>query len=142
MYKDFGKIIITGEGEERCRALLVVQAIDDMQLGARLVTKTMAKQLGCKESTEYTKALKKAVGKECLEIRPTRTTLKNLTDSAQQVAARNACERVTSVPDQFRGPWPDGTISFSLENEAINGKDIWCNCRPASLTSSLTDQRN
>jgi hypothetical protein len=138
VYKEFGRSIIEGKGEEPCRALLLIKAIDD-QSGARLVkTEAIAKQFKCEEA-EYTKALKKAIGEECLKIRPTQTTLKRLTN-AQQVEARNACKDA-SIPDQFEGPWADDTISFPLKGKVIARTDIWCNCLPVSLAHGFSAEQ-
>lgn len=132
VYKEFGKSIIMGEQEERCRALLLITAIDT-QPGSKLITAGVSKQLDCDKPKQYVEALNEAIGKACLDMRPTRTTLRSLNE-AQMATAESICQGIAEIPGRFEGPWPDGTVSFPTR-EVIAGMPVWCNCLPKSFSS-------
>jgi hypothetical protein len=128
VYKSFGTLIITGDSDQRCRALLLITATEP-QTGVKLINKELAEQIGCEKQTRFLAAIKKSLGTECRNGRPTKRTLSRLKWPNQVSDAEKICGNTLQIPDTFEGPWPDGTISFMPKQSG--DLEVWCNCLPS-----------
>ena len=131
IYKSFIAMIIKGDKDQRCRALLLISAVEP-QAGVKLINTELAKQLKCDEQPRFNESIKASLGTQCRSARPTKTTLHGFTTQKQIDQARAIRKEPLTIPKKFEGPWPDGTISFTSQ-KSVDGQEVWCNCLPNGI---------
>ena len=121
--------LISGDGEEACRAIAVLGGLRDKTFQGLLAN--FNNQFKCGEEQEKTlktmfEISSKSSQKQCTDGRATRTTIENFGSPNEP---NQYCSSISEVPNQYLGPWSDGRVSFRT-TKVIKGIEIWCNCQP------------
>nr|VFK42407.1 MAG: hypothetical protein BECKTC1821D_GA0114238_101227 [Candidatus Kentron sp. TC] len=134
IYKQFTISMIEGRKEEACRAVVIMATIEPIMEVE--FSEALFGYMGC-ESEKSDNSMQ-GNSRKCRNTRLTGITRDNLgrIGRKRESEAESICKENIEIPDKIKGPFPDGTVSFSSGNK-VSGIDIWCNYLPESKGCSL-----